>query len=174
MENEKTQTNSGEIPVPEKSPRRSSTNKMLLHNQLWKRRELKKAAYVNNILNKAMEKSAALSGFADLSYFPSNDPVSEQDAFNFADTAPTVLLDADLGPAQKAFALTLLQRAQKNKADAGFTTNDLIMAGLGAGLGYGAAKLTGKVLGTIFSLPDSTQRTISQLGELQKDKEVHC
>ena len=87
-------------------------------------------------------------------------------AFSYNPTiaATTLINDEGLTPAQKAVTLDMLAKATSKSPGFGFTTNDLVRAGIGAGLGYGAATVTGKILGAVFGLSPSSQRKLSNIG----------
>mgnify|MGYP000871629642 CR=1 FL=1 len=85
--------------------------------------------------------------------------------YNPVVSAITLAQDASLTPAQKAIAVQMLADAtRRSQSSFGFTTPDLIRAGIGAGLGYGAAKVTGKVLGAVFGLAPESQKQLSTIG----------
>ena len=76
------------------------------------------------------------------------------------ESATTLLADPNLSPIQKALGMQLIADAADNNDGVHFQTSDLIRAGLGARLGYGAAAITGKVLGAVFGLPPNNQKQL--------------
>lgn len=79
--------------------------------------------------------------------------------------AGTVMSDPTLTPVQKALGMQIVADAAKETGFY-FTTPDLVRAGIGAGMGYGAAYVTGKAMGAVFGMSPDAQKSMSRLGAL--------
>lgn len=75
--------------------------------------------------------------------------------------------DMGLSPVQRLQVSQLVEDAEKESDMSGLiSTGDIIKAGLGAGIGFGGAYVTGKVLGTVFGLPSNVQKRMAQVGAI--------
>lgn len=79
--------------------------------------------------------------------------------------AITVVSDPTLSPMQKTLAMQIIRNARKDESPL-ITTEDIVKGAIGAGLGYGAARVTGSVLGSIFGLSAENQTTLARIGAL--------
>lgn len=139
-----------------RAPNICRKNKFLIHNILYIRKK--------NCGKKAPQKQANLNASSDI-YFPQIDPLDYINLHNSPQAAETIVNDKAMSPAQRAYALQLVNNAAKEKGGL-FSTGDLVRAGVGAGLGYGAASLTGKTLGLVFGMSGPAQKTLARAGAL--------
>ena len=73
--------------------------------------------------------------------------------------------DPVMDPMQKSRAIGYLYSANQNTSKPGLISwGDVSRAAIGAGVGYGAATLFGKVLGGVMALPSSTQKKLQTAG----------
>lgn len=129
------------IPI---APNRRGRQKFIPHNLMHLRKKS------NDIFGRGIHSVAPASKFDNVFLSPS--------------AAQTLAMDSSLSPVQKAIAINMVREASKDKGGIGFTTTDLVRAGIGAGLGYGAAAITGKTLGSVFGLNPKTQKTLARIG----------
>lgn len=114
-------------------------------------------------------KKAQPGTFAPFDLQPGLDQGKGKDAlnamvYNPLMSAHVVLTDPSLSMSQRAIAVDIISQANRRTPSFGFTTGDLIHGAIGAGLGYGAAALTGKILGSVFSLSPQAQSRLSAAG----------
>ncbi len=98
-------------------------------------------------------------------YLPEGDRYLAETAYHIVDKAPLVLADSNLSPIQKTLALQIMNDASKDKGGF-FDTKSLVNAAVGAGLGYGAALVTGKIMSSIFSIDPSHTKQLAEMGAI--------
>ncbi len=96
-------------------------------------------------------------------YLQEGDRYLANTAYHIVDKAPLILADTQLSPIQKTLALQIMNDASKDRGGF-FDTRALVNAAVGAGLGYGAALLTGKILGSVFSIDPIHTKNLAEMG----------
>lgn len=83
----------------------------------------------------------------------------------FPGTQNIIMADPILSPYEKAVAVQSVANALEQSDKQGlFTVGDLVRGAIGAGLGYGGARLAGTLLGRTFGLSPNVQKRIGQVG----------
>lgn len=98
-------------------------------------------------------------------YLPEGDRYLAQSAYHIVDKAPLILADSALSPIQKTLALQIMNDASKDTRGF-FDTRSLVNAAVGAGLGYGAALITGKIMSSIFNIDPSKTQQLAEMGAI--------
>ena len=82
-------------------------------------------------------------------------------------TENIIMNDPVMSPYEKAVAMQSVANALAQSDKKGmFTVGDLVRGAIGAGLGYGGARVAGKLLGFSFGLSPSAQKRLGQIGAI--------
>lgn len=99
--------------------------------------------------------------------YPMGDPYGFSAQYAPLPSAMAVVSDTSLSPLQKTLALQSIRLASEKANNRGlFSTEDLVHGFVGAGLGYAAATVTGKVLGSVFGLSQDHQSQLANIGAI--------
>lgn len=107
----------------------------------------------------------ATYGAVDL---PVMDNLAFSRRFSTNETRRLLAADAGLSPVQRLQVLSLVDSAERQSPEYRglISTRDIVRAGVGAGIGYVAAKTTAGILGRAVGMPSNLQHRLTQAGAI--------